>query len=587
MTELRHKEPVSEGFLSKAAETSGIQVSMYWHKGLSHINCFTRNSMSWVAFVSLFFRILSAPHVIPGSPHDDLLQVRLALKISKGEWLGQYGELGHLTMVKPPGYPIFLAISTMSGVSPQILVHLILLIVTAMFVRQIIPKKANNARLFVYAVGVLWPIFFGSEFSRYYREGLVYVLTLTTLTLMISICHTMIDKFDEKVLASKLCALGLCLGLVLITKPIALAFAPAVCVVFLVMLANIQQVSKSIVKKTLFFFGCLFLTAAFTVLPSALVAAENFKTYKTFQVDAYSGGSFKRALSAITALPPNNRAQFEMVSNAQLETLIDVGPYSSEVAGKLLGGDLDGWTVISCSYGAACNSSGGWFMFALRDAIAMTGEDTSAVHFNNALDKIHAEIQSFCEGNGGCRDGDLAIGVKPPNNWNWFEFANSFVTVLNEIVFPKTGSSQYLARDQISPELYEEWSQMPGIPLRDSRSNFTNPVPRFLESLVPLMVVGASTFFVIIAYLKRSTDRNRQRVSKDIKKFFWCKVAGDVNTLGMIIGLGSWLCLTAQLAALQASSGIYLTSHPGTYAITCIGPFFVFYASAVSRFLKA
>ena len=585
MIDSREQHNANDGFKCAAPVTTKSKTSVY-RRIAGFGNGVIRNSMAWVSLVSLVLRIMSAPSVIPHSSHDDLLQIRLALNISRGEWLGPYENLGHLTMVKPPGYPIFLAISIMSGISPQVLVHLFLLIVTAILVRQIIPESLHHARVVVFAIGVLWPTLFGHDFSRYYREGLVYALTLTVLSLMISVCRTLINKFDEKALAIKLSALGLSLGLILITKPIVPALAPAICMVFVVIIVKIQKISKSVTRRLLLFVGLVFLTITFALLPTALVAVQNQKTYGMLQVDSYSGGSFKKVLSAITALPPHDRTQSELVSNGQLETLFKVGPYSAEVTQNLLGETGVFWTSISCSNGGACNNSGAWFQFALRDAIAVTGEDTSAIHFNDALEKIGAEIKSFCNKNEDCGGGDLAIGVKIPMDWDWFELANSYVTVLNEIVFPTVGSSQYLDQDEVDPALYQEWLQMPGIPLRDSRSNYTNPVPGFLASLILPITTGVGVFLFMSGYRKRSTRLSQQFFNQDTNSKFVVKVGNDVNILGMIIGLVSFLCLTTQLAILQASAGSYLYAGADTYSITCLAPFFVFFASAVSYMLK-
>ena len=570
----------NEGFRVAAPMSRRTKTSMHWR-----IPSF-RNSMLWISILSLVLRIMSAPSVVPESPHDDLLQVRLALNISKGEWLGSYENLGHLTMVKPPGYPIFLAVSTMLGISPQILTHVALLVVTATLVRQIIPERLRQIRTFVYAIGVLWPTFFGGEFSRYYREGLVYVLTLTVLLSMVSVCHTLTNSFDKKTLAVKLSALGLSLGLILITKPIALAFAPALLMILVLTITKIRKASKSVIRRLFIVVGLFSLTITFAFLPTALVAAQNLKSYGTFQVDSYSGGSFRSLYSAIAALPPHNRLQSETVSNLQLQTLSKVGPYSAELVPHLFGKTGENWIDISCSNGGPCNNPGSWFAFALRDAVALTGEDTSAIHFNDALKTIENEIDSFCSANQECGVRDLTIGVKMPSDWDWFEFANSYITVFNEIVFPSVGTSHYLDRNEISPELYREWVQMPGIPLRDSRSNFTNPVPEFLASLILPLSIAATVFLVMSGSRKKSNGLSRKFFSGNTISSRVANLVNSVNNLGMIIGLGSFLCLTTQLAILQASSGSYLYAGADVYSITCLAPFFLFFASAVSSMLK-
>ncbi|MEK9786503.1 MAG: hypothetical protein VW546_10890, partial [Gammaproteobacteria bacterium] len=51
--------------------------------------------------------------LVRSSPHDDTLFIGLALNILQGDWLGTYNQF---TLMKGPGYSMFIALSNILGI---------------------------------------------------------------------------------------------------------------------------------------------------------------------------------------------------------------------------------------------------------------------------------------------------------------------------------------------------------------------------------------------------------------------------------------------------------------------------------------
>src|SRR5688572_30815349 len=76
----------------------------------------------YIAILSLIycFVVVHTPLVLyPGAPHDDGLYISLGRFLAEGLWLGPFNEF---TLMKGPGYPLFLAVSNWLGI-PVSLAH--------------------------------------------------------------------------------------------------------------------------------------------------------------------------------------------------------------------------------------------------------------------------------------------------------------------------------------------------------------------------------------------------------------------------------------------------------------------------------
>ena len=62
----------------------------------------------------LVWQINTPLNLLPNATHDDGLFMRLAHQIAMGQWLGPFNQF---TLMKGPGYPVFLAVGATGGLS--------------------------------------------------------------------------------------------------------------------------------------------------------------------------------------------------------------------------------------------------------------------------------------------------------------------------------------------------------------------------------------------------------------------------------------------------------------------------------------
>src|SRR6478672_10066315 len=90
---MRHSHPTAATWLSK--QTMFLLIILF------------------VAAAARFLLVLNLPILFfTYTIHDDTLFMRLATNLASGHWLGEYNQF---TLMKGPGYPAFLAITSLSG----------------------------------------------------------------------------------------------------------------------------------------------------------------------------------------------------------------------------------------------------------------------------------------------------------------------------------------------------------------------------------------------------------------------------------------------------------------------------------------
>ena len=80
------------------------------------------------------------------APHDDLLSVRLAKNILENNWLGDWNNL---TLGKPPGYSVYLAVANLIPVQLVVVNQLIICLVSALLVLVIRHSLLKTMKYFV------------------------------------------------------------------------------------------------------------------------------------------------------------------------------------------------------------------------------------------------------------------------------------------------------------------------------------------------------------------------------------------------------------------------------------------------------
>jgi hypothetical protein len=138
--------------------------------------------------------------LLPESNHDDGLYMSLGQSIAEGEWLGKFSNF---TLMKGPGYPIFLAVSNWLGLSVSLAHALFRCVAVGCFVavcHRFIKVSALSALLFVL---LLWhPIFLSSYLLRVLRDQIYGPQFLAFLAAFIPILFLDLDRNRRLLLAA-------------------------------------------------------------------------------------------------------------------------------------------------------------------------------------------------------------------------------------------------------------------------------------------------------------------------------------------------------------------------------------------------
>ena len=154
-----------------------------------------------ILIVVRFWLVNTMDLIATRTPHDDYLFISLAKNILSGQWLGPYN---HYTLIKGPGYPLFIAIAHHLGLPLLIAQQLLYSLFSILVVIALRPLVNGRLLLMaVFALVLLNPfMFMYSGISRVMRLGLSMPLVLATFTCMFGLVSRVRGSWNSKIMWS-------------------------------------------------------------------------------------------------------------------------------------------------------------------------------------------------------------------------------------------------------------------------------------------------------------------------------------------------------------------------------------------------
>lgn len=371
----------------------------------------------------LFVRTHTPISVHADAIHDDQHFMLMGQHIANGDWLGAYSQM---TLIKGPGYPLFLAVNAWLGTSVSLSEALFegLAIGVFFWVFARISRMPNIA-IFGYIVTLWMPAPYLERIMRdcIYPGQMLLVFSGLTAALYIEMPRT----------RRHVCALmtGLVLGWFSLTREEGIWIAPGVAVIALA--ATLHHKNKQQMKT-------------FVLIPLAVIAAGYGATQITFLsinkifYDSFAGveinsSPFKDAVAALQSVQSGKQIPYVPVSKQVRETIYQVSPSFLKLKSYFdppVGGSP--WQFGCKFYPQTCGDiAGGWFIWALRDAAALNGfyrSPTTAAVFYSELTR---EVRKACRiGKLQCHP--LLIGLFPRiSTTQWTMLPTSLLHGLQEI----------------------------------------------------------------------------------------------------------------------------------------------------------
>lgn len=355
---------------------------------------------------------------------DDRLFVELAQNLVRGEWLGPYNQY---TLAKGAGFPLFIAAAFWLGLPLGLAQQLIYVGACAIFARAVRPALSAGQRLAVYLV-LLWnPMTYEAPtLGRVIRQNLTTPLVIVVIAGLVALALRRNLPFRR--LASWATLTGLAFGWFWITREEGVWLVPSMVLLAVGWMLATWRDSRQRLTGNL---TALALLAVMAALPVVGVSWQNLRHYGWFGTVDLKSDAFESAYGAMLRVQVGPTLPQVPVTRQAREAMYAVSPAMAELRPWLEGPVGDLWSEKKEFPASDRQIRGGWYMWALRDAVADAGHATTASAALAFYQRLADQINAACD------DGRLAAGpprkgMLPPWRAGWtqatFAALSRFVT---------------------------------------------------------------------------------------------------------------------------------------------------------------
>ena len=396
--------------------------------------------------------------------HDDRLFAELAGHLIRGEWLGPYNQL---TLAKGPGFPLFLAANFWLGLPLGLTQQLLYALACALLVRALRPWLRSAAVSFsVYALLLLNPMSFeGPSLTRLIRQNLTTPLALLIVAGLIALYARRHQAFRRQAPWAALA--GFSFGLFWLTREEGVWLVPGLIVLGAGLAWSLRRVWRTHLPDAI---GSAAFFAGTALAPILTVCSLNLAAYGWFGTVEFRAPEFQAAYGALLRLEQKPvLTPAVAVSQQMREAAYAASPACAGLRSALEGPVGEHW-ADHASFGPGTREiRGGWFMWALRDAVAVSGHAPNAGEALRYYQRIADELNAAAEA-GRVRAGPARSGFMPavsPAQWPvlWTEGVDYFLFF--------TRFESFSTR---SPESTGDYAEL--LPLREISRDRLSPAPR-------------------------------------------------------------------------------------------------------------
>ena len=351
-----------------------------------------------ILLLSLWVRGAFPILAIGDAGHDDLLFIRMAASIGAGNWLGDYNNLTH---AKGAAYPLFLLANHLTGLPVKFSEHLLYLL-AALFLSTAIGKLYSN-RWATFASLVLLafiPTAWNPESGgRIVREGLyvslsLFLIAFATHCYVLSRSVSVAQELREKRLF--LVLLGFTAGVYWLTREEGIWLLPSLIIFCLYWFWSRRPLWRDWRGTALF--------VALPLLPALIIIGTvnslNYYHYGVFRNNDFRSADFQAAYGALSRVKQDQWQRYVVFPKDARERAYGFSPAVKELQPYFEGAAGEFWRHAGCTQTGIkpCPEIlSGWFMWALRNAVADAGYYRHAEAASSFYRRLAAEVNSACD----------------------------------------------------------------------------------------------------------------------------------------------------------------------------------------------
>lgn len=352
--------------------------------------------------LKLWFTRGQGVYAIGSAGLDDRLFVELAQHLVRGEWLGPYDVL---TLAKGPAYPLFIAATFLVGLPLFAAQHLFYAAACLAFVAALCPAvRSAGLRFAAFALLMVNPMTFDAPgMGRVLRQQIYGPLALMIIAGLVAL-YLRRDRNWRRNLPWAL-LLGAAAGAFYLTREEAVWLLPTVLVLVVACIVGARRSSQLCARHTVALLG---LATGVATVPVFAVSALNQHYYGWFGTCEFRAAAFRDAYGAMIRVEVGPELPYIPVSREARVAMAEISPAFAEVQRAFDSSLAQAWAghgeFFTGLPADAEQIGGGWFMWALREAVAQAGHSSDAVTALAFYQRLADEI------NTACADGRLPAG---------------------------------------------------------------------------------------------------------------------------------------------------------------------------------
>jgi hypothetical protein len=414
-----------------------------WRAGTTRL-WLGRSCWAGIVAVGLLLKALQSPLYIFGADDDDELMVRMAQGFLRGHWSSTFSTTGAVTLTKPIGFPVFLAVVHFLPWSPLVSNYMLYLVGAGLVAWSWRRLSGSRAQATVVLAALAFnPILFATDSQQVYREVFIDAVATVAIGLSFVVAAEVMGRrpgagrqpSQSPVAASGrdrsngsharirwapfalAAVIGLAVGVVAVTKPTWQWLALAIAAPLVVPLVEGVRRSGNRPSAVLRVVLAVLLAVGGALGVVETTKAMNKRAYGVALVEDFSTGSVARAWKAwasVEAGPPRHDVAF---TEPMRIAVYRISPTAAEME-PYFKSPSDLWKQVDCSSPAKiCDESGNWFEWDLRSAAVATGRINSVRDLQDFFTTVANDIEHACtSGELRCTSSPvLATGLPPLN----------------------------------------------------------------------------------------------------------------------------------------------------------------------------
>jgi hypothetical protein len=331
--------------------------------------------------------------VIGNAGHDDYLFIRLASNLAHTGWLGAFDRF---TLIKGPFYPIFIDLSSISGIPLLNVEQYLYLFSGITLILSIAPIIRNKIILFsLYILLIFLPISYDFTIAARINRDFVYTsLTLLLFSCTIALCIRI--THPVKSFLPWAIGMGLTLFAVWTIREEGVWVLPLIGLFlggslgYLILLGQRHILARSLILGLPLLIWCGGVGA---------VSLANLLHYRVLAVTEMNDPTFIAAFASLTRVQSPVWYPDVPVTSEARKLIYPLSPALRELEPYLEGKVGQGWAAVGpgkLSKNNEVEIEGGWNIWAFRDSVALAGYYSSGTFPAEYYQRLTNEINHAC-----------------------------------------------------------------------------------------------------------------------------------------------------------------------------------------------